>query len=88
MDRYPRCLFSPLGLERQEQAPVERGALVGSIMATHDDSKAVAEEKMNAVQAALSRYVESKEQDPILQKCLIDDVNRAIADYEAAVGKQ
>ena len=57
-------------------------------MATNGDSRAVAEEKMNAAQAALLAYVESKKRDPVLQKRLIDDVNRAITDYEKFVGQQ
>jgi hypothetical protein len=57
-------------------------------MATNGNSRADAEEKMNAAQAALLAYVESEEHYPVLQKRLIDDVNRAIADYETFVGQE
>lgn len=57
-------------------------------MATHDDPESAAEERMNAAQAALSAYVESQKNDPVLHKRLIDDVDRAIADYEKLVGQQ
>jgi hypothetical protein len=55
-------------------------------MTTNDDSKADAEKKMNAAQAALLAYVESKEHDPALQERLIEEVNGAIADYVKLVG--
>jgi hypothetical protein len=56
--------------------------LIEFTMVAHEKLTAVAEEKMNTAQAALLAYVTSKEHDPALQKSLIDEVNRAIDDYE------
>ncbi len=50
-------------------------------MATIEDPRVAVEEKMNAAEAALVAYVESKRSDPALRERLIEDVNRAITDY-------
>ncbi len=56
-------------------------------MAKEYDPELEAEEKLNAAQAALSAYVESKGRDPTLLTFLLRNVDRAIADYEKLGGQ-
>jgi len=57
-------------------------------METNRNPQADAEEKLDAAEAALVTYVESKINDPELHKRLIEEVNRAICDYLQVVGQQ
>ena len=50
-------------------------------MEPNDERKADAEERVNASEAALRAFIESKQYDPALRKTLIEEVNQAIADY-------
>jgi hypothetical protein len=58
----------------------------GTLMVKEDDLKTEAEEKLDAAQAALSAYVESKGRDSSLLQLLLRNVDQAIADYQKLVG--